>query len=68
MGLYAEQQVAEPRLALLGAGEIDETVVACVMALLSFCGIGTPSLAAQGGQRLPSYFNIDRDIPVGPQG
>ncbi|MFY9734833.1 MAG: hypothetical protein WAL02_06820, partial [Rhodoplanes sp.] len=26
-------------------------------------GISTPSLAAQGGQRLPSYFNIDRDIP-----
>jgi outer membrane immunogenic protein len=26
-------------------------------------GISTPSLAAQGGQRLPSYFNIGRDIP-----
>jgi hypothetical protein len=22
---------------------------------------------AQGGQRLPSYFNIDRDIPKDPQ-
>jgi osmotically-inducible protein OsmY len=31
------------------------------VALLS--GISTPSLAAQGGQRLPSYFNINRDIP-----
>jgi len=29
-------------------------------------GISTPSLAAQGGQRLPSYFNIDRDIPQSP--
>jgi len=33
------------------------------MALLSFRGIITPSLQAQGGQRRSSYFNIDRDIP-----
>ena len=26
-------------------------------------GVSTPSLPAQGGQRRPSYFNIDRDIP-----
>src|SRR6185436_2875580 len=26
-------------------------------------GFSTPSLQAQGEQRLPSYFNIDRDIP-----
>lgn len=26
-------------------------------------GIDTPSLAAQGEQRRPSFFNIDRDIP-----
>src|SRR5208282_4647875 len=25
-------------------------------------GFSTPSLQAQGGQRLPSYFNIERDI------
>jgi hypothetical protein len=34
------------------------------MALLSLRGFDTPSLTAQGGQRLPFYFNIDRDIPV----
>src|SRR5207245_2300614 len=27
------------------------------------CGFVTPSLAAQGGQRLLPYFNISRDIP-----
>jgi hypothetical protein len=32
------------------------------MALLSFHGITTPSLQAQGDQRRSSYFNIDRDI------
>jgi hypothetical protein len=31
------------------------------MALLSFRGIDTPSLQAQGQQRRLSYFNIDRD-------
>jgi putative ABC transport system substrate-binding protein len=30
------------------------------MALLSFRGISTPSLPAQGGQRRSSYFNIRR--------
>jgi len=32
------------------------------MALLSFRGISTPSLQAQGEQRRSSYFNIGRDI------
>ena len=32
------------------------------MALLSFRGIDTPSLKAQGEQRRSSYFNIHRDI------
>jgi hypothetical protein len=38
-------------------------VVSLFMALLSFVGIITPSLAAQGEQRRSSYFNIDWDIP-----
>jgi hypothetical protein len=33
------------------------------MALLSFHGISTPSLPAQGEQRRSFYFNIRRDIP-----
>src|SRR5215203_3506272 len=37
-------------------------VVSLFMALLSFRGIDTPSLPAQGEQRRPIYFNIDRDI------
>jgi hypothetical protein len=28
------------------------------------CGFDTPSLAAQGGQHLPSYFNIERGNPI----
>jgi hypothetical protein len=35
------------------------------MALLSFRGISTPSLPAQGEQRRSSYFNIPRGNPVG---
>jgi hypothetical protein len=34
------------------------------MALLSFRGIGTPSLPAQGEQRRSSYFNIRRGNPA----
>ena len=34
------------------------------MALLSFRGISTPSLKAQGEQRRSSLFNIPRDIPL----
>jgi hypothetical protein len=33
------------------------------MALLSFRGISTPSLPAQGEQRRSTHFNIGRDIP-----
>ncbi len=36
------------------------------MALLSFRGISTPSLQAQGEQRRSSYFNNDRDIAQPP--
>jgi hypothetical protein len=32
--------------------------------LLSFRGINTPSLPAQGGQRRFSYFNIQRGNPA----
>ena len=37
-------------------------MVVFAMALLSFRFV-TPSLAAQGRQRLPSYFNIQRGNP-----
>ena len=36
----------------LGTSASDKGVVIVVMALLSFCGFDTPSLAAHGGQRL----------------
>jgi nucleoid-associated protein YgaU len=36
------------------------------MALLSFRGISTPSLTAQGEQRRSSIFNILRDTPREP--
>jgi hypothetical protein len=36
------------------------------MTLLSFRGISTPSLQAQGEQRRSSFFNIGRDIPRFP--
>jgi hypothetical protein len=38
-------------------------VLTLFMALLSFRGISTPSLPAQGGQRRFSYFNIQRGNP-----
>jgi hypothetical protein len=38
-------------------------VLTLFMALLSFRGIGTPSLPAQGEQRRSSYFNIRRGNP-----
>jgi hypothetical protein len=37
-------------------------VISLFMALLSFRGISTPSLQAQGEQRCSSYFNNDGDI------
>jgi hypothetical protein len=47
----------------VGAKAID-VVLNLFMALLSFRGISTPSLPAQGGQRRFSYFNIQRGNPV----
>src|SRR5271163_1812297 len=46
----------------VGAEAID-VVLTLFMALLSFRGIGTPSLPAQGEQRRSSYFNIRRGNP-----
>ena len=39
-------------------GTTAESVINLFMALLSFRGIGTPSLQAQREQRRPSFFNI----------
>ena len=39
-------------------------VICFFMALLSFRGISTPSLPAQGEQRRSSYFNIHRGDPL----
>src|ERR1039458_5474012 len=44
-------------------GKAIDGVLNLVMALLSFRGISTPSLTAQGEQRRSSYFNIPRDNP-----
>src|SRR6478672_10678945 len=41
-------------------GKAVNGVIAFFMALLSFRGISTPSLPAQGEQRRSSYFNIPR--------
>jgi hypothetical protein len=41
----------------------EDGVIDLPMALLSFADFSTPSLLAQGGQRLPRIFNIDRGIP-----
>src|SRR6185436_161019 len=45
-------------------GKAVNGVIAFFMALLSFCGISTPSLPAQGEQRRSSYFNIPRGNPA----
>src|ERR1700676_5098805 len=45
-------------------GKAVNGVIAFFMALLSFCGISTPSLPAQGEQRRSSYFNIPRGNSV----
>src|SRR5215831_1492921 len=47
------------------AGEVNTAAVVLMvfMALLSFRGISTPSLPAQGEQRRSSFFNKSRDIP-----
>jgi hypothetical protein len=44
-------------------GKATDVVLTLFMALLSFRGISTPSLPAQGEQRRSFYFNIRRDIP-----
>jgi hypothetical protein len=41
-----------------------DVVLILFMALLSFRGISTPSLPAQGEQRRFSYFNIQRGNPA----
>ncbi|MEQ9608971.1 MAG: hypothetical protein RLN99_15025, partial [Kiloniellaceae bacterium] len=46
-----------------GADDGTFGVIAFFMALLSFHGLNTQSLAAQGEQRLPPFFNSGRDIP-----
>src|SRR5271165_254930 len=46
---------------MFAAGTTAVNVVGLFMALLSFRGFGTPSLPAQGEQRLPLIFNIQRD-------
>jgi hypothetical protein len=47
----------------MATGTTAADVVESFMALLLLHGFSTPSLLAQGEQRPPSYFNIDRDIP-----
>jgi len=51
-------------LILRALAGIAEDVIGLFMALLSFRGISTPSLQAQGEQRRSSYFNNDRDIAL----
>ena len=53
-----ELSISRQAASRLGTNVIAEVVVRFVMALLSFVDFDTPSLTAQGGQRLPSYFNI----------
>jgi hypothetical protein len=47
-------------------GKAVNGVIAFFMALLSFRGISTPSLPAQGEQRRSSYFNIPRGNSFNP--
>src|ERR1039457_3528398 len=48
-------------------GKAVNGVIAFFMALLSFRGISTPSLPAQGEQRRSSYFNIPRGNSANPR-
>src|ERR1700683_3997734 len=52
---------ALPTAPIFVEGNTVRVVLILFMALLSFRGISTPSLPAQGEQRCFSYFNIDRD-------
>jgi hypothetical protein len=54
---------ALPTAPIPGGGEAINVVLTFFMALLSFRGISTPSLPAQGEQRRSSYFNIRRGNP-----
>jgi hypothetical protein len=54
---------ALPTGLIVAGGKAVAVVLFLVMALLSFVGISTPSLAAQGEQRRLSFFNIGRGIP-----
>src|SRR5208337_816117 len=49
--------------ARFAVGTTAVNVVGFFMALLSFRGFDTPSLQAQGEQRLPPIFNIQRGNP-----
>jgi hypothetical protein len=48
---------------MVAGGKAVAVMLFLVMALLSFVGISTPSLAAQGEQRRHSFFNIRRGNP-----
>jgi hypothetical protein len=52
---------------MVADGKAVAVVLFLVMALLSFVGISTPSLAAQGEQRRHSFFNIRRGNPAAPR-
>src|SRR6202163_1755391 len=54
---------ALPTAPISVGGKAIDVVLTLFMALLSFRGISTPSLPAQGGQRRFSYFNIQRGHP-----
>src|SRR5271166_2376854 len=49
---------------MFAAGTTAVNVVGLFMALLSFRGFDTPSLPAQGEQRLPLIFNIQGQRPA----
>src|ERR1700685_4045716 len=54
---------ALPTTPIFVEGNTVGVVLILFMALLSFRGISTPSLPAQGEQRRSSYFNIQRATP-----
>jgi hypothetical protein len=56
---------ALPTALIFVEGNTVGVVLILFMALLSFRGITTPSLPAQGEQRRFFYFNIDRDNSIG---
>src|SRR5271170_3934473 len=58
---------ALPTAPISVAGNTVGVVLILFMALLSFRGISTPSLRAQGEQRRSSYFNISRGNPADQQ-